>query len=57
MRQVIASTAEGKQASAQLESQFFERRKELEPLDKQITDLHQRVAFGANPLSEGERNA
>jgi outer membrane protein len=53
MRQ--ASTAEGKQASAQLESQFLARRKELESLNKQINDLQQRLASGANTLSDEEK--
>jgi outer membrane protein len=55
MRQAIASTAEGKQASAQLESQFLARRKELESLTKQINDLQQRLASGANTLSDEEK--
>ena len=55
LRQAIASTAEGKQASAQLESQFLARRKELESLNKQIGDLQQRLASGANTLSDEER--
>jgi len=55
LRQAIASTAEGKQASAQLESQFLARRKELESLNKQIGDLQQRLASGANTLSDEEK--
>jgi outer membrane protein len=55
MRQAIANTAEGKQASAQLESQFLARRKELESLNKQISDLQQRLASGANTLSDEEK--
>jgi Skp family chaperone for outer membrane proteins len=39
LREAIVSTAEGKQASAQLDSQFSARRKELESLNKQINDL------------------
>jgi outer membrane protein len=55
MRQAIANTAEGRQASAQLESQFLARRKELESLNKQISDLQQRLASGANTLSDEEK--
>jgi len=55
LRQAIASTAEGKQASAQLESQFLSRRKELESLNKQIGDLQQRLASGANTLGDEEK--
>ena len=55
LRLAIASTAEGKQASAQLESQFLARRKELESLNKQISDLQQRLASGANTLSDEEK--
>jgi outer membrane protein len=55
LRQAIASTAEGKQAATQLESQFLARRKELESLSKQINDLRQRLAAGANTLSDEEK--
>ena len=55
LRQAIASTAKGKQASAQLESQFLSRRKELESLNKQIGDLQQRLASGANTLGDEEK--
>jgi outer membrane protein len=55
VRQAIVSTAEGKQASAQLDSEFSARRKELEGLSGQINDIQQRLAAGANTLSEGEK--
>jgi outer membrane protein len=55
LRQAIVSTAEGKQASAQLESQFSARRRDLESLNKQISDLQQRLASGANTLSDEEK--
>jgi outer membrane protein len=55
LRQAIVSTAEGKQASAQLESQFLARRKELESLNKQISDLQQRLTSGANTLRDEEK--
>lgn len=55
LRQAIVSTGEGKQASAQLESQFSARRKDLESLNKQISDLQQRLSSGANTLSDEEK--
>ena len=47
VRQAIASTAEGKQAGAELQSQFAPRQTELEGLNKQINDLRQRMDAGA----------
>lgn len=55
LRQAIANTAEGKQASSQLESQFLGRRKELDALSKQIGDLQQRLTAAANTLSDEEK--
>ena len=54
IRQAIASTAEGKQASAELQSQFAPRQNELESLNKQINDLRQRLEAGAGKLSQEE---
>jgi outer membrane protein len=51
----IASTAEGKQASAELQSQFAARQSELEALNKQINDLRQRLQAGQNTLSQEEQ--
>jgi len=51
----IASTAEGKQASAELQSQFAARQTELETLNKQINDLRQRLQTGQNTLSQEEQ--
>ncbi|HXJ45153.1 MAG TPA: OmpH family outer membrane protein [Candidatus Dormibacteraeota bacterium] len=51
----IASTAEGKQASAELQSQFAARQTELETLNKQINDLRQRLQAGQNTLSQEEQ--
>jgi outer membrane protein len=51
----IASTAEGKQASAELQSKFSPRQNELEALNKQINDLRQRLQTGANTLSQDEQ--
>ncbi len=55
MRAAIANTLEGKQATAQLETQFSARRKELEDLNKKINDLQQRLTTGANTLSDEEK--
>ena len=55
MRAAIANTSEGKQAAAQLETQFSARRKELEDLNKKINDLQQRLTMGANTLSDEEK--
>jgi len=51
----IASTAEGKQASAELQSKFAPRQNELETLNKQINDLRQRLQNGQNTLSQEEQ--
>jgi len=51
----IASTAEGKQASAELQSQFAARQTELETLNKQIDDLRKRLQAGQNTLSQEEQ--
>jgi outer membrane protein len=55
VRQAIASTAEGKQAGAELQSQFSPRQNELEGLNKQINDLKQRLDAGGTKLSDEER--
>jgi outer membrane protein len=55
LRQAIVSTAEGKQASAELQSQFSARQSELETLNKQINDLRQRLQAGQNTLSQDEQ--
>ena len=47
VRQAIAGTAEGKQAGAELQSQFAARQSELEGLNKQINDLRQRLDAGS----------
>jgi len=54
VRQAIASTAEGKQAGAELQSQFASRQNELEGLNKQINDLRQRIDAGTGKLSQDE---
>ena len=55
IRQAIASTAEGKQAGAELQSQFAARQNELEGMNKQINDLRGRLSAGANTLSDEEK--
>src|ERR1700739_5147644 len=47
VRQAIASTSEGKQAGAELQSQVAPRQNELEGLNKQINDLRQRLDAGS----------
>jgi outer membrane protein len=53
-RQAIASTAEGKQAGAELQSQFSSRQNELEGLNKQISDLRQRLDAGRGKINADE---
>ncbi|HET8924246.1 MAG TPA: OmpH family outer membrane protein [Candidatus Acidoferrum sp.] len=54
IRSAIVATAEGKQASAELQSQFAPRQTELENLNKQINDLRQRLSNSAGKLSADE---
>jgi outer membrane protein len=54
IRQAIVTTAEGKLASAELQSQFASRQNEIEGVNKQINDLQQRLQAGANKLSPEE---
>jgi len=51
----IAGTAEGKQAAAELQSQFSPRTAELQNLQKQIQDLGARVQNGQTTLSDEEK--
>ena len=55
VRQAIVTTAEGKQASAELQTQFASRQNELEGMNKQINDLRSRLNAGANTLSDEEK--
>jgi len=55
VRQAIASTSEGKQAGAELQSQFAPRQSELEGLNKQINDLRQRIDAGNGKISPEEQ--
>jgi outer membrane protein len=54
VRTAIVSTAEGKQASAELQSQFASRQVELENLNKQVNDLRQRLQASQGKLSPDE---
>jgi outer membrane protein len=54
VRQAIASTAEGKQAGAELQSQFAPRQNELEALNKQINDLRTRLETSQGKLNPEE---
>ncbi len=54
IRQAIASTAEGKQAGAELQSQFTPRQNELEGLNKQISEVRQRLDAGQGKLNPDE---
>ena len=55
VRSAIVTTAEGKQASAELQSKFAPRQTELENLNKQINDIRQRLQAGASTLSQDEQ--
>jgi outer membrane protein len=54
LRGAIGSTAEGKQASAELQSQFAPRSAEIDTLTKQINDLQQKLQAGQGKLSQEE---
>ena len=51
----IQSTAEGKQAAAELQSRFAPRQTELDNLRKQIEDLQTRLRTTSNTLSDEEK--
>ena len=55
VRQAIVTTVEGKQASAQLQSQFAAQQNDLQNMQKQITDLQNRIANSHGTLSEDEQ--
>lgn len=56
VRQAIVATAEGKQASAELQSQFAPRQNELEALNKQINDLRQQIAANQNTWNDEQKS-
>jgi len=51
----IGSTAEGKQALAEMQSQFAPRQTELDNLRKQIEELQTRLRTASNTLSDDEK--
>ncbi|MCL5288354.1 MAG: OmpH family outer membrane protein [Acidobacteria bacterium] len=55
VRQAVFSTAEGKQALAELQSQFAPRNNELDTLRKQIQDIQSRLSTGDRTLSDDEK--
>src|SRR5579872_2700530 len=55
IRNAIVATAEGKQAQAQLQSQFAPKQNELQTLQKQIEDLQRKMTDGARTLSDDEK--
>jgi outer membrane protein len=55
VRNAIVATAEGKQAQAQLQSQFAPKQNELQSTQKQIEDLQRRLNEGARTLSDDEK--
>lgn len=52
LQEAIAGTAEGKQASQELSTQFAPRRNELASISKQLQDIQQRLQAGATTLSD-----
>ena len=55
VRQAIVTTAEGKQASAELQSQFASRQKELETLNNQINDLRNQLQANQTTWSDEQK--
>jgi len=55
MQAAITGTAEGKQAAAQLQSQFAPRQVELQDMQKQIEDDQNRLRTGQTTLSDEEQ--
>ena len=55
VRQAIVTTAEGKQASAQLQSQFASQQSDLQNVQKQIQDLQNRITNSHGTLSDDEQ--
>jgi outer membrane protein len=55
VREAIGSTAEGKQASIQLQTQFSPQQNDLDNVQKQIQELQSRLSNGARTLSDDEK--
>lgn len=56
VRAAIITSAEGKQASAELQSQFSPRQAELDTLRRRIEDMQRRLREGERTLSQEEQN-
>lgn len=56
VKQAIVGTIEGKQASAQLQSQFASQQNDLQNVQKQIQDLQNRVTNSHGTLSDDEQS-
>ena len=54
VRAAIIATAEGKQASGELQGQFASRQTDLENLNKQINDIRQRLQANGDKLNPEE---
>ena len=55
MSEIIAGTSEGKQAAAELQSQFAPRQNELQNIQKQVEDDQTRLRTGQTTLSDDEK--
>jgi outer membrane protein len=55
VRNAIVATTEGKQAQAQLQSQFASKQNELQGMQKQIEELQQKLTAGQRTLSADEQ--
>jgi outer membrane protein len=55
VRNAIVATAEGRQAQAQLQSQFASKQTDLQNMQKQIEDIQRRLNEGARTLSDDEK--
>ena len=55
VRQAIVTTAEGKQASAELQTQFAPRQKELETMNNQINDLRNQLQANQTTWSDEQK--
>ncbi len=55
LQEAVAGTAEGREASRQIQAQFTPRQNELTDISKQIQDIGQRLQTGANTLSDEEK--
>lgn len=55
IRQAIATTAEGKQANSELQTQFQPRQSDLENLNKQLNDLRQQISANQTTWSDEQK--